>query len=64
MVYSILKYACVFIYTPAIFELITDLKAQITIPKLNIKKNIHYICSYCKCSVCEQNRKLGLPLIH
>ncbi len=53
-----------FIYTPVVIDLAQMAVNNIKIPEVNIQKRIHDVTSYCKCGVCQQNRRLGLPLPH
>ena len=68
---TIIKYSCIVIYTPSLFQLISDISKEIKIPDLQLEKRVKRqvndvtsYCSYCKCGVCEQNRKQGLPINH
>ncbi len=63
---SLIKYVLVAVYTPAICSLITDVYHQAKVPNidLQLKKRFTHTVTYCKCGVCEQNRRLGLPLTH
>ncbi len=63
---TILKYTLLAIYTPEVCCLISDIYRQTKVPNIDfqIQKKISNHLNYCKCGVCQQNRKLGLPLKH